>query len=115
MARVGAFGLSVLFLSLIIVGCDEKATSVQETGLMLSFSNCNTFTAYVWIDDVLLPDEYSTEQPSLIEIASGSHKIFVRGNIVIGDSSYCWTENFSVSEGAITPLALDCIGAKCEQ
>ncbi len=112
MTRVGAFALLILFVSL-VVGCSEKTASVQETGIRLGFSNCLTFAAWVWIDGYYV-GTYTSEQPSLIDVTAGGHTLFVRGNIVVGDSSFCWTQDFSVSEEQVTEVTLDCVGAKCE-
>jgi hypothetical protein len=111
MVRLGVFVSLVLFVSLLI-GCSEKATSVQETGLDLRFANCLTFSAWVWIDGGYM-GSYTSEQPNIIDVPAGGHTLFVRGNIVVADTSYCWTGNFRVSEGQITTVVLDCRGAKC--
>jgi len=111
MARVGAFVLMILFVSLLI-GCSEKTSSVQNTGINLTFANCLSFAAWVWVDGSYM-GTYTTEVPNLIEVPAGGHSLFVRGNIVVSDTSYCWTSNFSVSDGQVTAVVLDCVGAKC--
>ncbi len=111
MARVGAFVFLILFVSLLI-GCSEKTSSVQETGMSLQFANCLSFAAWVWVDGSYM-GTYTSEQPNLIEVPAGGHSLFVRSNLVVADTSYCWTSNFSVSEGQVTPVVLDCVGAKC--
>lgn len=111
MARLGAFVALIVLLSLLF-GCAEKTTSVQQTGLELRFANCLTFAAWVWVDGSYV-GTYTSDQPNEIDVAPGSHSLFVRGNTVVADTSYCWTTSFSVSDGELTRLVLDCVGAKC--
>lgn len=112
MARVGAFAAITLLIALMI-GCAEKTSSTEQTGLELVFDNCITFAAWVWIDGEYV-GTFTSEQPSVIELAAGGHSIFARSNMVVGDSSYCWTRSFSVSDGQTTEVVLDCVGARCQ-
>jgi hypothetical protein len=116
MSRIGAFALALVLLACCI-GCDEKSASVVQTGLNLSFANCVTTGIYVFIDgdDDLANATYcSSEITNFIEIAPGTHTLNARANITVADTSYCWTRSFSVSDGQITELVLDCIGASCD-
>lgn len=112
MARVGAFALLIVLLACLI-GCEEKTASVQQTGINLQFENCISFAVWVWVDGDYI-GTYTSEQRSYIGIGPGGHTLFARGNIVVADSSYCWTQSFSVSDGQITDVRLNCRGAKCE-
>jgi hypothetical protein len=113
MFRVGAFVLIALVLSLAF-GCSEKTSEAQVTGVELSFSSCLTFNAMVFIDDTYM-GSFSSERPAFISVATGSHALYVKGNIVVvaGDSTYCWTESFSVADGQTTTLDLNCNTGGC--
>jgi hypothetical protein len=108
MFRVGAFIVIVLVLSLFF-GCSEKTSEAQPTGLELGFMNCLTFNGSVFIDNNYV-GSYSSERAWFIDVAAGSHALYVKGNIVVvvGDSTFCWTQNFSVADGQTTHLDLDC-------
>lgn len=112
MARVGAFAALTLLIALLI-GCSEKTSSTEQTGAELVFENCITFSAWVWIDDEYV-GAFTSEQPSVIALGAGAHSLFARSNMVVGDTSYCWTRTFSVSDGQTTEVTLDCVGARCE-
>jgi hypothetical protein len=113
MFRVGAFVLIALVLSLAF-GCSETTSEAQPTGVELSFSSCLTFNAMVFIDDAYM-GSFSSERPAFISVASGNHALYVKGNIVVvdGDSTFCWTESFSVADGQTTALDLNCTTGGC--
>jgi len=111
MVRIGAFVLTVLILCLLL-GCSEKTTESVQTGLELSFMNCFSFNAWVWIDGDY-KGAFTSERPSVIEVAEGSHTLYAKSNIVVADSFFCWTQDFSVSGGEVTDLQLDCAGHGC--
>ncbi|MFA4947952.1 MAG: hypothetical protein WC674_05515 [Candidatus Krumholzibacteriia bacterium] len=108
MFRVGAFVLIALVLSLFF-GCSEKTSEAQLTGLELGFMNCITFDAKVFIDDNYV-GPFSSERASFIGVLAGPHTLKVKANLVVvaGDSTFCWTENFTVADGQTTYLDLDC-------
>ncbi len=112
MKRIGGLILVVLLFASLL-GCSEKSSSVKQTGLNLRFTNCLTCAVWVWIDGDYVAT-CTVEQANFIEVPPGNHSLFARANIVVADSSYCWSRDFSVSDGAVTELVLDCIGARCE-
>jgi len=113
MVRIGAFALTVLALFLLL-GCGEKAATVQQTGLELAFPHCLPFNAEVWIDNNYF-GSFTSQRPSLLEVAVGSHTLYAKSNLSVHkpDTFFCWTENFSVADGKITYLSLDCYGHGC--
>jgi hypothetical protein len=111
MARIGAFGFVMLAL-LLVLGCGGKPASVQETGLDLSFPHCYSFEAWVWIDDNYI-GSFTSEQPSRIDLAPGSHTLYAKSNIVVADSFFCWTTSFNITQDEITFVSLDCYGHGC--
>ncbi|MDD4856923.1 MAG: hypothetical protein PHD74_02325 [Candidatus Krumholzibacteria bacterium] len=112
MFRISACALIILTLFLLL-GCGGKPASVEEYGLELAFSNCYTFMAEVWIDDTYV-GEYTSERSSLIEgVADGSHTLYAKSNIVVADSFFCWTTDFSMSKDKTTYLTLECPGHGC--
>lgn len=112
MRRIGPFFLLAVILAGLL-GCSEKSSSVVQTGLNLKFANCLTCGVYLWIDGEYVTT-CSSEQSNFVEVSPGNHSLFAKGNIVVADSSYCWSRNFIVSEGQVTEITLDCIGARCE-
>jgi len=114
MKRIGMVVITLLFILSIIYGCEEDSQSVEETGVRVSFSNCLSFVIWVFVDG-----EYqgiaSTEEPKFFAIPSGGHTLYARSNAVIRETNeyFCWTRNFSVADGNITFLGLDCTGAEC--
>jgi hypothetical protein len=111
MVRIGAVALMAVSLFMLL-GCGEKSTETTRTGVDLSFRNCLSFEAWVWIDQVYV-GSFTSDLPSFIEYKSGSHTIYAKSNLIAGDTCYCWTKTFSVSDGKATSLILDCIGAGC--
>ncbi len=111
MVRIGSFAVTILALFLLL-GCGEKTASVAETGLEINFPHCIPFNAQVWIDDEYF-GSFTSERPSLLGVAVGSHTFYAKSNLVVADSFFCWTENFSITDGRITFLALDCYGHGC--
>jgi hypothetical protein len=115
MKRIGALAAFLALAALFAAGCEEEVTEVTNTGVEIGFSNCITVGIWVWIDD-----EYkgfmSTDNPEFFETTSGSHEIYCRSNAVETSTRayYCWTNSVSVSENNVSALALDCVGAICE-
>jgi hypothetical protein len=99
---------------LLLLGCKEEATEAQTTGVEITFVNCLTFNAQIFIDDSY-KGSYSSERPAIIELAAGSHTLWAKSNLSVNepDTSFCWTESFSVSDGSVTRLLLDCEGHGC--
>jgi len=113
MFRVGAFILVALVLSLFF-GCSEKTSEAQPTGLELGFMNCITFNAEVFIDNEYVAS-FSSERAWFIDVAAGTHVLEVHANLVVvaGDTTFCWTESFSVADGRTTYLDLNCNTGGC--
>jgi hypothetical protein len=113
MVRIGAFVFMALALVLLL-GCGEKATTTQDMGLEVTFPHCLPFNAEVWIDDNYI-GSFTSQRASLIDVAAGSHSIYAQSNLHVQDpdSFFCWTENFSIADGKITYLVLDCYGHGC--
>ena len=111
MFRVGAFLAIAMILSLFF-GCSDKASDAQPTGLEVGFMNCLTFNARVFVDDTYM-GSFSSERAWFIDAAAGSHTLYAEANIVSGDSTFCWTENFSVADGKVTRLNLNCNTGGC--
>ena len=106
MFRVGAFVSIALVLSL-LSGCSEKTTETEPTGLELGFLNCVSFKAKVFIDNNYV-GSYSSERAWFIDVAAGTHTLFTQANLSMFDSTFSWTQNFSVSEGGTTFIDLNC-------
>ena len=111
MARIGGMALIVLALFL-LVGCSDKTTGTDQTGVAITFPHCLTFNALIWVDDNYV-GSYSSEHEAVIELSSGAHSLEAKANIVVADTTYCWTTNFSVDSGKLTDLQLDCYGHGC--
>jgi len=115
MKRIGAMAVIAALALMIFHGCKEDTKGVTETGLQLSFVNCLTFEAWVWVDS-----EYqgiaSSEEPHFFELGEGSHALYVRSNAKSAENLkyVCWKKNFSISDGSITYMTLNCDGAECE-
>ncbi|MBN1884999.1 MAG: hypothetical protein JW876_05700 [Candidatus Krumholzibacteriota bacterium] len=110
MKRIGVI-TALLALSLAIAGgCDDETAGVDQTGINLRFANCLPLGIWVFVDD-----EYqsfaSTEEPQFISVTAGSHTLWARSNAQLGDEFYSWDIEFSVSDGQITELTLDCTDA----
>jgi len=113
MFRIGAL-IALVLVGSLVLGCEEDATETTSTGLALSFQNCISFNANVFVDNGFV-GQYTSERAAFIEVPSGSHTLFVESNLVVhlGDTNFCWTRNFTVSEGQATVVTLDCHGAAC--
>ena len=95
-----------------------SATTLPTTGLLeIVTTRCVDFQLFIWIDDHFAgsyPNNFINNQPIAIEVPLGSHTLDARANIVVADTSYCWTRDFVISEGQRSAvLVLDCIGAAC--
>lgn len=116
MKRIGAIMLILILVS--IYSCGDKSTEeVQQTGLELSFKNCITFAVWLWIDDEY-QGTYTSEEPNFIPIGAGSHTLYAKSNLVITGTEqeehyFCWSKDFSVQDGKVTYLMLDCEGHNC--
>lgn len=114
MKRIGVLVIILILITGVFTSCEDKAVEQQATGVWLRFSNCVTFPASVFIND-----EYwgrvSSEEPTLIEIPTGSYSVYVHSNAILVDEEkyFCWTESVSVSDGMAVDLFLDCEGALC--
>jgi hypothetical protein len=111
MARIGGMALITAALFLFF-GCSEKTTGNEETGVAITFPHCQTFNAHVWIDNNDV-GSYSSEHEAIIELAAGAHSLYSKANVVVADTTYCWTTSFSVTKGQVTSLELDCYGHGC--
>jgi hypothetical protein len=111
MVRIGAFALMVMAFFLFL-GCSEKSTASEEIGVQVSFPHCLSFEALIWVDDTYV-GAFSSERPAVLEIAAGSHTLYAKSNLVVADSFYCWTQDFSVASGKLSYVELDCYGHGC--
>ena len=111
MKRVGVLIILAMTLLTFTSGCDE-AVEAQATGVTIRCANCLTFEVWVWVDDNFM-NIISSEEPTTFEISSGSHSLFARSNAMDEDNYWCWSLDFSVSDGNITTVVLDCTGAEC--
>ncbi len=111
MKRVGVLLLLAIALLTFTSGCDE-AVEVQATGVMVMCEYCLTFEVWVWVDDNFM-NIISSEEPVTFEVASGSHSLYARSNAMDEDNYWCWSLDFSVSDGNVTTVVLDCRGAEC--
>ncbi len=113
MIRVGACVLIVFVLSMFF-GCDDESTEATQTGVQVGFPGCITFMAVVSIDGNYV-GEYSSERSWFIDIPAGNHVLEAHANLVVDvpDTSWCWNESFSVSDGNTTVLNLPCDTAGC--
>ncbi|MCK4350080.1 MAG: hypothetical protein KAX13_04440 [Candidatus Krumholzibacteria bacterium] len=111
MKRVSVLLLLAIALLTFTSGCDE-AVEAQATGITIRCSNCLTFEVWVWVDDNFM-NIISSEEPATFEISSGSHSLFARSNVMDEDIYWCWSLDFSVSDGNVTSVILDCTGAEC--
>ena len=95
-----------------------SATTLPTTGLLeIVTTRCVDFLLLIWIDDSYAgsyANNLINNQPITLEVPLGSHTLDARANIVVADTSYCWTRDFVISEGQRSAvLVLDCIGAAC--
>ncbi len=113
MKRIGIM-LMVLVLVFIYSCGDKDSEGVQETGLELRFKNCITFAVWLWIDGEY-QGTFTSEESNFIPIGAGSHTLYAKSNIVLTetDEYFCWSTKFSVSDGKVTYLTLDCEGHAC--
>jgi hypothetical protein len=113
MFRVGAFALIALVLSMVF-GCSDETTEATTTGVEIGFPGCITFMAEVFIDGNFV-GSYSSERTWVIEVAAGNHTLEAHANLIVHvpDTTWCWSENFSVSDGNVTALSLPCDTAGC--
>lgn len=114
MKRIGMLLITLLFILSIIYGCEDDSQGVGETGVTVSFQDCLSFVIWVFVDG-----EYqgiaSSEEPKFFAIPSGGHTLYARSNAIIRETNeyFCWTREFSVADGNITTLGLNCTGAEC--
>jgi hypothetical protein len=113
MFRVGAL-LSIVLILAMLFGCSDKTSEAKPTGVEIAFANCVTFLANVFIDDNLV-GQFSSERPWFIDVAAGSHTLYVESNVdvVSSNTRFCWTQDFSVSDNNTTEILLDCDGHTC--
>ena len=114
MRRIGALIFTLLMILTSNIGCEDTSQEVQPTGVELRFSNCLTFGVWVFVDDDY-KGTASSEEPKFYSVLSGSHTLYARSNGKIEGVDYCWTIDFSVSDGNTTLVQLSCIGAECPE
>ncbi len=115
MKRIGALAL-ILAIALTVSGCEEETQGVDETGINLGFTNCLTFAIWLWIDDEY-EGTFTSEETQFVEVAAGSHTLYARSNAFLDQENkyFCWSTSFSVSEGQLTYVTLDCTNAWCPE
>jgi len=95
-----------------------SATTLPATGLLeVVTARCVVFSLLMWIDGHYVGsfgNDLPNDQPITIEVPLGGHTLYAKANIVVSDTSYCWTKGFVISERQESAvLVLDCIGAAC--
>jgi hypothetical protein len=95
-----------------------SVTTLPAMGLLeIVTTRCMVFMLSIFIDDDYMgsySNEHVNDQAIAIEVALGSHTLYAQANIVVADTSYCWTKDFTIVEGQRSAvLVLDCIGASC--
>lgn len=113
MKRIGV--ISIILILLFIISCGEEEEGPKRTGVEIRFQNCLTFGVWVFIDGSF-KGTYSSDEPFIIDLPAGSHELEARSNYVITgeDIYFCWQQSFSVSDGKITRIVLDCDGHTCQ-
>jgi hypothetical protein len=109
MRRVGALLALVLFAAVYLIGCEEKTTGVAETGIEIQCGNCYPFKVDVFVDGDDI-GSFSSEEPKFFNVPTGSHSLYAVSNAVVHvtNEGWCWTLDFSVSEGNVTEIILEC-------
>ncbi|HUV37151.1 MAG TPA: hypothetical protein VMX58_09470 [Patescibacteria group bacterium] len=125
MKRVGIATVILTMAVLFMIGCEEDATGVDETGFEVRFVALElreierivgqsieidtitleqpalTFAVWVFVDD-----EYqgraSTDEPRFFSFPSGTYDMYVRSNMrkVTQDTFYSWKRRFTIDENA---------------
>lgn len=119
MKRVGVFGLLIVLPLVISYGCGEEPAGADETGVLVEFADCLPFEAYIWINEEPQPGPFSSEEPFFIALSAGSYTIYAESNLKVMETPpdpnyyFCWDSNFSVSDGEMTLLRLNCSGVRC--
>jgi hypothetical protein len=109
MRRVGALFALAILAALFLAGCEEETVGVVETGIEVHCVNCFAFKVDVFIDGEVI-GSLSTEEPRFFEVSSGPHSLYAAGNAINHSTNegWCWTLDFSVSDGSITRIILEC-------
>lgn len=113
MRQLGAVLLILALMPVLLAGCSEDSQDVAPTGIRLEFTECLTFGVWVFVDS-----EYqgmsSSEEQAFFELAPGTYELYLRGNALLGDTYFCWTDQITVSDGETTSLFYSCDGAECQ-
>ncbi len=113
MRQLGAVLLILALMPVLLTGCSDDSQEVAPTGIQLNFSECLTFGVWVFVEG-----EYqgmsSSEEVSFFALAPGTYELYLRGNAMLGDTYFCWTDQITVSDGATTTLRYSCDGAECQ-
>lgn len=113
MRQLGAVLLILALMPVLLAGCSEDSQDVAPTGIRLEFTECLTFGVWVFVEG-----EYqgmsSSEEQSFFELAPGTYELYLRGNALLGDTYFCWTDQITVSDGVTTSLFYSCDGAECQ-
>jgi hypothetical protein len=109
MARIGGMALIVLAL-FSLVGCSDKTTANEPTGISISFAHCLSLPMKVRIDNSYI-GTYSTDHVATIETSTGNHTLEVDAiGFCVADSTFLWNTSVTVSSGQLTQVQLDCYG-----
>ncbi|MBN1163639.1 MAG: hypothetical protein JXB45_03595 [Candidatus Krumholzibacteriota bacterium] len=106
MRRVGALAVFFTVLLMVAPGC-EDTQSTDPTGFELSFDECLTVGAWVYVNGKY-QDFIAIEHPHFFELPAGSYRVYVRSNAHYESYHLCWETNVSVKEGQVTLLRLPC-------
>ncbi len=117
MKRIGFLLLMLSCTLLLVPGCDEETTEVQQTGIEVRCAGCLPFGVYIFVNDEPI-GEVSSEEPGFFELPAGTYSLYAYSNAESSTTNqyYCWTlESVTVSDGSVTGVVLPCVDeALCE-
>ena len=113
MRQLGAVLFILALMPVLLAGWSDDTQEVTPTGIRLNFSECLTFGVWVFVEG-----EYqgmaSSEEQSFFELAPGTYELYLRGNALLGDIYFCWSDQVTVTDGNTTSLSYSCDGAECQ-
>jgi len=98
---------AVLLLSFFSAGCKDDSQEASETGLRIITDGCIEFAINVLIDDEF-QGTISSREPANILLPAGTYDLFARNNAAVNGYEFCWTGQYTVSDGSLTTVTLTC-------